>query len=189
MTPDAGLIPHERRAHRRVPRLTVVLSWLMPGAAVLLLAWGLLVFGSEKLLLEITGRYRWVVYGLGFALAGGFHRSRLFVVMLGHGALDLVTSGAPETEILSALGTVVLILIGVLALVRDRGVASGAGAGEIAVSTAVAGIPALWFHDSVNVEAFLSMELIPAWTTGWTGLPQSVAFFALVSLAAAAYGV
>ena len=189
MTPDAGLIRHERRAHRRAPRLSVVLSWLMPGAAVLLLAWGLLVFGSEELLLEITGRYRWVVYGLGFALAGGFHRSRLFVVMLGLGALDLVTSGAPETDILSALGTVVLILIGVLALTRDRGVASGTGAGQIAVSTAVAGIPALWFHDSVNVEAFLSMELIPAWTTGWTGLPQSVAFFALVSLAAAAYGV
>ncbi len=100
-----------------------------------------------------------------------------------------VTSGAPETDILSALGTVVLVLIGVLALMRDRGVASGTGAGQIAVSMAVAGIPALWFYDSVNVEAFLGMELIPAWTTGWTGLPQSVAFFALVSLAAAAYGV
>ena len=126
-------------------RLRAVLPWLMPGAAVLFLAWALLVLGSEELVLDITGRYRWVVYGLGFALAGGFHRSRLFVVMLGLGALDLVTSGAPETDILSALGTVLLVLIGALALVRDRGVASGTGAGQIAVSTAVASVPALWF--------------------------------------------
>ena len=189
MTPDAGLIRHERRAHRRSPRLRAVLPWLTPGAAVLFLAWALLVLGSEELVLDITGRYRWVVYGLGFALAGGFHRSRLFVVMLGLGALDLVTSGAPETDILSALGTVLLVLIGVLALVRDRGVASGTGAGQIAVSTAVASVPALWFYDSVNVEAFLGMEMIPAWMTGWTGFPQSVACFALVSLTAAGYGV
>ena len=161
----------------------------MPGAAVLLLAAALLLIGSEELVLAVTGRYRWVVYGLGFALAGGFHRSRLFVVVLGLGALDLVTSSVPETDILSALGTVLLLLIGALSLIRDRGVASSAGVAQIAASAVLAAVPAMVFYDSVNVEAFLSMELIPGWTTRWTGLPQSVAFFGLVSFGATAYGV
>ena len=47
---------------------------------MLFVAVALLVLGSEELVLDITGSYRWVVYGLGFALAGGFHRSRLVVV-------------------------------------------------------------------------------------------------------------
>ena len=189
MTPEGGLIRDERRAHVRAPWLGVVLAWLMPGAAVLLVAAALLVLGSEELVLEITGRGRWVVYGLGLALAGGFHRSRLFVVVLGLGALDLVTSNVPETDTLSALGSVLLVLIGALSLMRDRGVVSSTGVGQIAASTVLAGIPAVVFHDPVNVEAFVSAELLPGWMTEWTSLPQSVAFLALVSLAAAAYGV
>ena len=78
MTVDEGLIQTERRARRRTTPLKAALPWLMPGAAVLLLVGTLLSLGSEELILEITGRYRWVVYGLGFALAGGFHRSRIF---------------------------------------------------------------------------------------------------------------
>ena len=189
MTPDGGLVLNERRARRRIPQLRVVLAWLMPGAGVLLVTGVLLLLGSAELVLEVTGRYRWVVYGLGFAFAGGFHRSRLFVVVLGHGALDLVTSGVPETDVLSALGTVLLVLIGALSLMRDRGVASTAGIGQIVASTVLAAVPAMVFYDSVNVEAFLSMELIPGWTTRWTGLPQSVAFFSLVSFAATGYGI
>jgi len=189
VTPDGGLILNERRARRRIPQLRVVLTWLMPGAGVLLVTGVLLLLGSDELVLEVTGRYRWVVYGLGFAFAGGFHRSRLFVVVLGLAALDLVTSGVPETDVLSALGTVLLVLIGALSLMRDRGVASSAGIGQIVASTILAAVPAMVFYDSVNVEAFLSMELIPGWTTRWTGLPQSVAFFSLVSFAATGYGI
>jgi len=189
VTPDGGLILNERRARRRIPQLRVVLVWLMPGAGVLLVTGVLLLFGSDELVLEVTGRYRWVVYGLGFAVAGGFHRSRLFVVVLGLGALDLVTSSVPETDILSALGTVLLLLIGALSWMRDRGVASSAGVVQIAASAVVVAVPAMVFYDSVNVEAFLSMELIPGWTTRWTGLPQSVAFFGLISFGATAYGV
>ncbi len=186
---EEALIRHERRGRRRAPQVRAALLWLTPGAPVLLLAVALLVLGSEELLLDITGSYRWVVYGLGFALAGGFHRSRIFVVVLGLGALDLVTSGAPETDILSALGTVLLVLIGALSLMRDRGVASSTGVAQIAASLVLAGVPALWFRDSVSVEAFLNMELVWGWMTRWTGLPQAVVFFAVVSLTASAYGV
>lgn len=171
MTSDGGLILNERRARRRMPQLRVVLVWLMPGAGVLLFAGALLLFGSDEVVLEVTGRYRWVVYGLGFAFAGGFHRSRVFVVVLGLGALDLVTSSVPETDVLSALGTVLLVLIGALSLMRDRGIVSSIGVGQIVASTVLAAVPARVFYDSVNVEAFLSMELIPGWTTRWTGLP------------------
>jgi diguanylate cyclase (GGDEF)-like protein len=111
------------------------------------------------------------------------------VVVLGLGALDLVTSSVSETDILSALGTVLLVLIGALSLMRDRGVASRTGMSQIAASMVLAGVPWLIFYDSVNVEAFLSMELVWGWMTRWTGLPQAVAFFALVSIAATAYGV
>jgi len=144
---------------------------------------------SEQLILDLTGQYRWVVYALGIALAGGFHRSRLFVVLISLGAIDIATLGVPETDILSVLGTVLLFLIGVLALMRDRGVASSAGLGQIVISTVLAAVPALIFYDLVNVEAFLNMELLPGWMTGWTGLPQSVALFALVSVGGTAYGV
>lgn len=165
------------------------MSWLVPGAPVLLLAALVLAIMSEQLILDLTGQYRWVVYALGIALAGGFHRSRLFVVLISLGAIDIATLGVPETDILSVLGTVLLFLIGVLALVRDRGVASSAGLGQIVISTVLAAVPALIFYDSVNVEAFLNMELLPGWMTGWTGLPQSVALFALVSVGGTAYGV
>jgi len=47
---------------------------------VLFVAVALLMLGREELVVDITGSYRWVVYGLGFVLAGGFHRSRLVVV-------------------------------------------------------------------------------------------------------------
>lgn len=167
----------------------MALQWVVPGAPVLFVTGVLLLFGNEAFILGITGRYRWVVYGLGFVLAGGFHRSRLFVVVVGLGALDLATSSVPETDILSALGTVLLILIGALSLTRDRGVASSTGVAQIAASLVLAGVPALVFYDSVNVEAFLSMELVWGWMTRWTGLPQSVAFFALVSLVATSYGL
>ena len=186
---DAGLVREERRTRRRAPQLKAALLWLTPGAPVLVVAAALLVLGSEELVLNITGSYRWVVYGLGFALAGGFHRSRLFVVVLGLGALDLVTSGVPETDILSALGTVLLVLIGALSLMRDRGVASSTGVAQITASLVLAGVPALVFYDSVNVEAFLRMELVWGWMTRWTGLPQAVVFFAVGSLTASAYGV
>jgi diguanylate cyclase (GGDEF)-like protein len=186
---EEGVVREDRRTRRRTPHLRTVLQWLMPGAPILLVAWVLLVLGSDELILDITGRYRWVVYGLGFAFAAGFHRSRIFVVVLGLGALDLVTSSVSETDILSALGTVLLVLIGALSLMRDRGVASRTGMSQIAASMVLAGVPWLIFYDSVNVEAFLSMELVWGWMTRWTGLPQAVAFFALVSIAATAYGV
>ena len=186
---EQGLIQQERRTRRRSPRLKAVLQWVVPGAPVLFVTGVLLLLGSEEFILGITGRYRWIVYALGFVLAGGFHRSRLFVVVVGLGALDLATSSVPETDILSALGTVLLILIGALSLTRDRGVASSTGLAQIGASLVLAGVPALVFYDSVYVEAFLSMELVWGWLTGWTGLPQAVAFFGLMSLVATAYGV
>jgi hypothetical protein len=50
----------------------VALPWLWPGGAVLLVSVGLIAMGDDALLRQVTGQYRWVVYGLTAALAGGF---------------------------------------------------------------------------------------------------------------------
>ncbi len=163
--------------------------WFVPGGGVLTAAALLVTLGDEALMLAVSGEYRWAVYGLSAALAGGFHRSRVFTVVLGLGALDLVTGDAPELDALGALGSVFVLSVGVLALSRDRGVASTTGATQIGAITVAALVPGLIFYDSANVDTFTNLLILPAWTTAWTGYPQAAVLMSILGLAFAAYAV
>ena len=113
------------------------------GAGPILLA-GIFAAVLEPAQVEaLTGSYRWGVYGLAAVLSLGFHRSRVFVAVLWLSALDWVMSTAPETDLLGAAGGVAVVLLAVLSLSRDRGVASSVGLGQLGASLLLAGIPAL----------------------------------------------
>jgi hypothetical protein len=101
--------------------------------------------------------------------------------------LDLAIGGVTEIDALGPLGSMFVLAVGPLALSRDRGVGSTTGAIQIGGTTLLAAVLALIFYDSVNVETFIGLELIPAWTLAWTGYPQSIALIAIFSLGAAGY--
>ncbi len=143
----------------------------------------------EGTILQVTGTYRWIVYGAAAALAGGFHRSRVFVAALGLAALDLVAGGSTEMDVLAALGTVYVVVVGLLALSRDRGIASPTGLTQVAASAAGGFVPGILFYDPVNLEAFLDLQLLPGGLTAWTGFPQSVALLSGGALVASGWSV
>ena len=129
-----------------------------------------------------------VVYGLGAALAGGFHRSRVFLAVVGLGALDLVASSAPQADATGAFGSVLVLVIGLISIGRDRGVASAAGVSQILGGVVIGALPALVLFGPGNIDAFLAIEILPGGLTNWTGYPQPVVFIGILSLAAAGYG-
>lgn len=158
-----------------------------PGGIPLGIALLALSTASPELLSDIAGQYRWAVYGLTGVLAWAFHRSRVFVAVLWLAALDSVVSQAPETDLMGSAGGVAVALLGLLALSRDRGVTSRTGAGQVAASVVLMGIPALLFADSVNVDAFALVALVPAAVTSWTGFAQATLLLGLLGLAASGW--
>ena len=67
--------------------LTSTLRGLLPGGVVFLLAVCALWTLEDSLLEVVTVQYSLVLYGVGSLLAWVFHRSRIFIGLLGH-ALD-----------------------------------------------------------------------------------------------------
>ena len=160
-----------------------------PGAIPLGVALVALLAASPEVLGEIAGQYRWVVYGLTALLAWTFHRSRVFVAVFWMAVLDSVVSQAPETDLMGSAGGVAVLLLGLLALSRDRGVTSRTGIGQVGASLVLVGIPALLFADSVNVDAFALLTLLPARITAWTGFPQATLLLGGLGLVASVWAV
>jgi len=94
------------------------------------------------------------------ALAAVFHRSRIFIAVLGVALLDLFGARIPGSEdYLLAMGSVALVLLGVLILAADRGVFSLRSGFQIGVFALAAAPPALTLRDPRVLEAFLEHEL------------------------------
>ena len=162
---------------------------VLPGLAVLLAAGLGLTLLDESRLALISGRYGLVVYAVGVVLAAVFHRSRVVAGLLGLAYLDLAFVGVLGAEgALLALATVVVALLGLLALTRDRGVRSRAGVVQLLACAAVVALAHALARDPVALAAFADLRVLPPGWSTWTGLPEAALIAGAGALVLATYG-
>ena len=126
-------------------RVRVVRGWVWPGLLLLLLLLLLLgvllaTFGVDTpWLVATTGLYPPVVYGVGLFLAWRFRRSRVAAVLLGLFMMDVLlrpSSASIEPgvgTVWDASGVLFLVLMPVVAALKDRGVLSSRGFIQVAI--------------------------------------------------------
>lgn len=163
---------------------------MFPGAIVFALAvTSLVVPGGDLLIGELTETYGRVVYGVGLALAWVFHRSRVFVVLICLGLLDIgLANELDREELVLTFGTVLIALIGVLALTRDRGMTSRGGLVQLSTGAAFAAIAMVTFAEPARVKSFAAppQQLFYAFLS--RGLPGETIVIALAAFLGVAYG-
>jgi GGDEF domain-containing protein len=118
-----------------------------------------------------------------------FHRSRAVVALLGLAFVEAAIPPTPgELDPLLPLGTILLALLGVLALLRDHGLRSRGGAAQLILGAALAYGAYLVFGGPVRLRAFSSVQLLPTGMLEGAEMPQATLVVGAVSLLAAAYG-
>jgi len=181
--------PSPSRTLERSHPLIGKLQAALPGAAVLLATGVALWLLDDALLTTVANRYALVLYGAGAILAVFFHRSRAVVALLGLAFVEAAIPPTPEElDPLLPLGTILLALLGVLALLRDRGLRSRGGAAQLILGAALAYGAYLVFGDPVRLPAFSSVQLLPTGMLEGAEMPQATLVVGAVSLLAAAYG-
>jgi diguanylate cyclase (GGDEF)-like protein len=152
--------------------LKKVLPWILPGGLVLGLAVGVTLWAPPEALADGLTRYRWIVYGSGFLLSWGFHRSRVAVACAALAAADVVLARAVGASF--PVGAAALAwAFGGLVLSRDRGVLSVGGALQGVAVFAGLAVAGLLFSAPANAAAFEGWAPLPGALTGWTGIPQA----------------
>jgi diguanylate cyclase (GGDEF)-like protein len=180
---------HDRRTTREV--LKFVGRALLPGGAVLAAALMVLNATPAATAKEISGTYGLVVYGAGLALAWIFHRSRAFIALSILAWVDIAVVGEPESDsLIVSLGTVTLGVVGLLGLLRDRGVASRVGSMQLVVVWSVAALSWIVFADPARANAILARpEVAALGVVTWPGYPRVTLLVASLALVAVAYGM
>lgn len=170
--------------------MRAALRALAPGAVVFLAAVGVLAWRPEQVG-AIAEDYALVAYGAGLALAWVFHRSRAFIALGLLIWLDIAVDGdVLGHDLLTALGTVVVGLLGLLGLVRDRGVGSRVGVLQIFGASAIAAGAGVVFADPELVGAFASNRtMLPLGTIMWPGYPVATLVVAGLGALSVGYGV
>lgn len=170
--------------------MKAALRALLPGGVVLLIAGGLLFLAPDRTVEDIASRYGLVVYGGGLALSWVFHRSRAFIALSMLAWVDIAVVGEPDSGgLVLALGTVVLALVGVLGLMRDRGVASPVGSIQVLGVSSIAALAGLFFADPERVATFAARpELAGLGSTVWMGFPRLTVVVAAFTVIAVVYG-
>jgi hypothetical protein len=130
-----------------------------------------MALAPDRTIVDLAGTYGLVVYGAGLALAWVFHRSRAFIALAALAVVDITVLGEPDRrEILLAAGTVVLLLVAILGVVRDRGVASRVGSIQLLGASALGAASALVFVDPARIASLAAQPmLLPLEAVVWPG--------------------
>lgn len=171
--------------------MRAALRALLPGGGVLAVAAAFLFLAEAPLVEDVASTYGLVTYGAGLALAWVFHRSRAFITLCLFAWLDIAIVGATQdrADLLISLGTVVLVLVGFLGVVRDRGVLSSIGATQAVVVSAIAAIGGFVFSDPSRVARFAdNPAILPLEIVVWPGYPLVTLFAVTLAAAGVAYG-
>jgi GGDEF domain-containing protein len=163
---------------------------LLPGGAVLLAAVAFLFLADARDVDRIATTYGLVVYGAGIALAWVFHRSRAFTALCILGWVDIAILGEPDRAgLIVALGTVVMGLIGALAVMRDHGIASRVGSIQVFGASAVAALAGVVFSDPERVARFsVPADLLPTNLASWAVYPAVTLFVATLGFLCVVFG-
>ena len=121
-------------------KVRVVRGWVWPGLIFLLLGVLLATFAADSpWLVATTGLYPPVLYGTGLFLAWRFRRSRVAAVLLGLFMMDVLLRPSSSTlepgvgSVWDASGVLFLILMPVVAAMKDRGVLSHRGLIQVGI--------------------------------------------------------
>lgn len=180
---------HDRRTVRDVLRF-VGLAFL-PGGAVLVVALMVVDSTTAATAENISGTYGLVVYGAGLALAWIFHRSRAFIALSILAWVDIAVVGEPVSDsLIVSLGTVALAMMGLLGLLRDRGVASRVGSIQLVAVWSLAALSWILFADPARASAILSRpEVAALGVSMWPGYPRATILLAVLAFLGVGYGV
>ncbi len=129
---------------RFVSRVVVkeIVKAFLPGGAVLVVAAIVLARTPPETVTDLSNTYGLVVFGAGLALAWVFHRSRVFIALAILAWVSIAVAGRPnQPDLVLSLGTAVVLMLGALGIIRDRGVLSHVGALQ---ALSVASGAALW---------------------------------------------
>ncbi len=148
----------------------------------------LLIWRLPDQLETITDRYALLLYGAGVVLAAFFHRSRVVLALIGVAIVHASMGTEPSAvDPLLPLGTMLLAMLGALAVLRDRGVMSRGGLIQLGIGVAIAGGAYAIFTDPAVVAAFSSVQLMPPGLPAMAALPQATLVIGAVALVAAVY--
>ncbi|HET9948863.1 MAG TPA: GGDEF domain-containing protein [Longimicrobiales bacterium] len=136
---------------------------------------------------ELAEAYPLASYLVGALLAFLFHRSRVVAALLGLAAAELARA-AGGLELLAALGPALLVLVGALALMRDRGLRSRFGMAQVIGSAAWMGLAWLVLRDPGRRRALEALELLPE-LVGPHVIPDATVVAAAAATTCAAWGV
>ena len=163
---------------------------LFPGAAVLIVAVVFDLLANDARVEYVAGTYGLVVYGAGLALAWVFHRSRAFVALAAIALVDIAIVGEPDRDqLIVAFGTILIGLVGLLSIVRDRGIASRVGALQLLAAGIVASGTALIFADPARVARFAAQPAaLPLEVIMWPGYPRFTLVAFGLAIVAVTYG-
>jgi len=164
---------------------------LLPGAVVLVAALVFWMVGGDAMVGNVAGTYGLVVYGAGFALASVFHRSRAFIALSALALLDITVFGERDrTDLTLPMGTMVLGLLGVIAVIRDRGVVSRVGSLQVLGAGLLAAAVATFYSVPDRVARFAARpDMLPLEVVVWPGYPRITLAVALFACSAVAYGL
>jgi GGDEF domain-containing protein len=168
--------------------MNVLLRWLVPGGlvvgAALALSKGLAPDGFVER--AVVG-YPWVVYAAVLFLAGFFHRSRVVVAILALGATAfLASTRAGGFTALYFAGGLLALVLGMVTVLKDRGILSPGGLLQIGGVLVLAVFAALFVGTApADIAGLLAAMPFPSRLTVWSGFPQPVflAFFLAVPAA------
>ena len=162
-----------------------VIQWTVPGGILLAGAVAMKMgLGPVGLLDRVVSGYPWVVYGTVLLLAVFFHRSRVVVAVLALGVTAWVAeSKAGGFTSLYLAGAILAILLGAVALMKDRGILSPGSILQLG-GAVVAGVFGALFVGAApkDMADFLAAMPLPAALTVWSGFPQPVFVAFLLAL-------
>jgi GGDEF domain-containing protein len=162
-----------------------ILSRIAPGGVIVAVAVAVVLgLGPGGLPLQVGQGATWVVLLGALLLAGFYHRSRVAVMALGLVALfRIFSTQAGGLAAFHFAGGSYAVVVGVLALLKDRGVLSVAGLVQLGSATLLASFAGLLVILAPrDIAAFLAMDPLPSEMTAWIGLPQPVLLALSLSL-------
>lgn len=187
--------------------MRALIRGLLPGLLVVLAVVLADRFAPPDHVAWFVSTYGIVAYVGGLVLAWIFHRSRAFIVLLLVGGMELFVVNTGDASELSRLlqpfvvdgmgrastlfmGTAVLGLVGVLSLMRDRGLASRVGllqlfgAGGMAVAAATLATDSGRLAQLANEPGIASLVALT-----WAGLPRITVLVGLFTAATVVYAL
>lgn len=165
--------------------MKTLIHWTIPGGVLLAGALALkLGLGPDGLAKGVVSGYPWAVYGVVILLAAFFHRSRVVVGTLALGVTAWVaTSKAGGFTALYFAGGLLALTLGLVAILKDRGVLSTAGILQIGGALGVGIFGALFIGVAPqDMAAFLAAMPLPPAFSVWSGFPQPVFLAFVVAL-------